>query len=220
MATLSLDQEVIASHKDSGSKSLTSLDKPDTVILAMRKLREAIVATSRRDIFAKSVYFFIIRITILLGHSESYHPALQYLVHHIHPITPLGDDEREEFIGYLILDLACRQNDLAVAFHLRQLYDQRSKSIDNVLSALVHGNWSLFWEAKDAASAYQRRLMSWTDARMTEHALNCLGKSYMSVHEAYLKQCIGLSWEELCERKKLTWERDGEKIVIRQMKKR
>ncbi|KAL8962060.1 MAG: hypothetical protein Q9183_005209 [Haloplaca sp. 2 TL-2023] len=186
----------------------------------MRKLREAIVASSRLDAFAKSVYFFIIRETLVLGHSESYHPALQYLIHRIHPITPLAKDEREEFIGYLILDLACRQNDLAMAFHLRELYHHRSNNIDSVLSALIHGNWSLFWKAKDAASAYQRRLMSWADGRMTDYALGCLGKSYISVHEAYLRQCAGLSWEELSELKKTTWERDGEKIVIRQMKKR
>ncbi|KAL8684153.1 MAG: hypothetical protein Q9218_008398, partial [Villophora microphyllina] len=142
--------------------------------MAMRKLREAIVASRRHDLFAKSVYFFIIRTTVMLGHSESYHPALLYLFRCIYPCSILGKEEIVEFAGYLLLDLACRQNDLATAFRVRNMYNYRVQTVDKVLSALLHNNWVQFWDARTMASAYERRLISWADDTMANHAIRCL----------------------------------------------
>ncbi|KAI4199153.1 MAG: hypothetical protein LQ350_004783 [Teloschistes chrysophthalmus] len=204
------------------SSSVPTSAETAILIVAMRKLREAIVASRRHDMFAKAVYFFIIRTTIMLGHPESYHPALLYLFRRIHPFNFPSNEEKMEFVGYLVLDLACRQNDLASAFHIRCLYNHRSRSIDTVLSALVHGNWLQYWDARTTASAYERRLMEWTDERMATYAMQCLGKSYLSIKKTFLERCTGLEWKTLKDTRKIPWalDGDGETVIIKQIKKK
>ncbi|KAL8923869.1 MAG: hypothetical protein Q9172_002922 [Xanthocarpia lactea] len=185
----------------------------------MRKLREAIVASSRLDEFAKTVYVFIIRTTIILRHPESYHPALLHLFRRIHSAKPLNKEEASEFIGYYILDLACRQHDFVTAFHVRDKYDYRSTSIDMVLMALMHGNWVLFQKAKGAGNALEKCLMEWANGRITDHAVRCLGKSYLTVTKSYVEQSTGMEWEELKESRKMSWACDGQTIIMKQVKK-
>ncbi|KAL8806370.1 MAG: hypothetical protein Q9182_001400 [Xanthomendoza sp. 2 TL-2023] len=190
--------------------------------MAMRKLREAIVASSRVDDFAKEVYIFIIRTTILLGHPESYHPALLHLLRRIHSMMPLSSEETREFVGYYILDLTCRQQDLMAAFSVRKMYNCRNRKIDMILTALVHGDWFLFQKVKRSAdgSVQEKRLMEWANGKMTDYAVQCLGKSYLSVNKAYVEQCTGTEWEKLKAQKKVPWALEGETVMIRQMKKR
>ncbi|KAL8721180.1 MAG: hypothetical protein Q9181_007762, partial [Wetmoreana brouardii] len=171
------------------AQSISTATGLSMIIIAMRKLREAIVASSRVDEFAQTVYLFIIRTTIALGHPESYHPALLYLFRCIHPVVPMSKHEESVFVGYIILDTACRQNELATAFRLRRLYEYRNRKIDAVLMALVHKNWTLFWRAKTAGDVYETRLIEWADERMTDCAVRCLGKSYLSVNKAYIERC-------------------------------
>lgn len=185
----------------------------------MRKLREAIVASSRVDDFAKTIYVFIVRTTILLGHPESYHPALLHLIRRIHSTGLLSKEEETEFIGYYILDLACRQHDLANAFGVRNTYDHRSGRVDMALMALVHGNWVLFEKAKVAGNTYEKRLMEWAGGRMTDRVVQCLGKTYLSVSKAYVEQCTGMKWESLKDSRKLLWTCEGQTVVIKQTKK-
>ena len=112
------------------------------IMFAMRKIREAIVATSRTDAFALRAYLFIIRATILVKSMEAYHPALHHLLHNIHPVSHLSAPEQHEFVGYSILDAACRQKDIALAYELRNKYHHRNARVDMVLHALVHENCS------------------------------------------------------------------------------
>ncbi|KAL8768635.1 MAG: hypothetical protein Q9209_005194 [Squamulea sp. 1 TL-2023] len=188
--------------------------------MAMRKLREAIVASSRMDDFAKMVYCFIIRTTILLAHPESYYPALLHLIRRMQSARLLNNDEVKEYTGYYTLDLACRQHDLVTAFHVRNMSDHRSGKIDAVLMALVHGNWVLFNKAKGAGDPYEQRLMEWASERMTDNALQCLGKSYVSVGKEYVERCTGMRWDRLKEEKKVPWQCGGQTIMIKQTMKK
>src|SRR5439155_7885722 len=81
----------------------TSEQELSTTLLAMRKLREGIVASQRIDDFAVRAYVYCIRVAILVKHMESYHPALRHLLRNIHPVHPLSGLELQEFVGYLIL---------------------------------------------------------------------------------------------------------------------
>ena len=56
------------------------------VLSALRKLREGIVASKRKDAFAVQAYLFCIRVSVLVKHSESYHPAILHLLHHASPV--------------------------------------------------------------------------------------------------------------------------------------
>lgn len=196
---------------DSNSNGMT------TILMAMRKLREAIVASARRDTFALKVYIFIVRSTILMGHMESYHPALLHLLHTIHPVVPLAESEYHEFLGYYILDLACRQNDLAAAYHVKCCYIYKDARIEAILRALVHGNWYIFWILEGRVEAHQRRLMQWAEEGMRVHTLNCLGKSYLSVDKIYLENAARHPWEELREKHDLKWQLNEDIITIRKI---
>lgn len=189
-----------------------------TILMAMRKLREGLVASARTDPFAQRAYVFIIRAAILTRHMESYHPALLHLLRRIHEAAPLAASEHHEFVSYYILDVACRQGDLAAAYAARNLYQYRDRRVEQVLTALAHDNWYSFWSIGTRVDGYQKRLMEWADDRMRTHALKCLGKSYLSVEKAYVESAADREWDALRERNKVGWELDGDKVIIRKVK--
>lgn len=197
---------------NSGSKELS------TILMAMRKIREAVVSSARKDAFALQAYVFIIRATILAKHMESYHPALLHLLHTIHPVTHLTTVEYSEFVGYYILDLACRQNDLAAAYRVKSHYRYNDDQVEAVVKALVHGDWFTFWNVHCSVTSLQKCLMEWTEDEVRSRALGCLGKSYLSVDKKYLEEATHWRWEELVEKKNIGWQLEGDVVIIRRVK--
>lgn len=202
----------VSNESNSESKELS------TILMAMRKIREAIVSSARKDTFALQAYVFIIRATILAKHMESYHPALLHLLHTIHPVTPLTTVEYNEFVGYYILDLACRQNDLAAAYHVKSRYKNKDDQVEAVVKALVHGDWCTFWNIESLVTSHQKSLMEWTEHEIRLRALGCLGKGYLSVDKKYLEKAIHWRWEELVEKKNIGWQLEGDVVIIRRIK--
>jgi len=192
--------------------------KLSVIFTAMRKLREGIVAAARADAFSLRAYLFIIRLTILVRHMESYHPALLHLLSKIHPKTPLTKSELHESVGYCILNLACRQNDLAGAFRLKHLYSYSDFNIEVILRALVHGNWFVFRKVQDRLDIYQRRLVESAGAEMGRHAIECLGRSYLTVDKAYVESTMGRSWEQLETENSVAWSLEGNLVNIKRLR--
>jgi hypothetical protein len=198
--------------------SLDSNSDLPTIILAMRKLREAILGSRRVDAFAQRAYMFIIHACILTRSWESYQPALQYLLRSIHPVTPLSLPEVQEFSAYLILDLACRQGDFQDAFVARAQWKNRDRKVGAVLRALVQDDWVRFWRAKRAVDGYQRAIMEFAVERVRMHALKCLGRSYMTVERRFVESSGDASWEDLVKGG-VGWELgEGDRVVIRRPK--
>ena len=189
------------------------------VLQAMRKIREGLVASARVDNFARHVYAFIIRATILTKHMESYHPALLHLLYRIHPMNALPTSELHEFLGFYILDLACRQVDLGTAFGVRYRYKYSDLKVDMLLKALVHGNWWVFRNIGEELNHYQKRLLEWANDRMRKHAIDCLSKSYLKADIAFVEQVMHRTWEEL-KKENVGWEKDGEIVMIRQIQRK
>jgi hypothetical protein len=189
-----------------------------TILAALRKLREAITATSRRDHFAQRAYIFNIHAAILCRDWESYSPALFSLLNVIHPKTPLQPSELREYVGYLILDLACRQGDLASAYTAKLKYRYTDRRVELVLKALVNDNWVVFWKMKKAVDGYQRRVMEYAEKDLRLHTLKCLGRTYMSAELSYVERCTDRQWLDLVK-DGVGWELvDGSKVVIRKLK--
>lgn len=203
------------SIQDQESKTVSH--ELSTILMAMRKLREAIVASVRRDAFAREVYAFIIRTTILLRHVESYQPALLYLLSRIHPVVPLSSSAFHELLGYYILDSACRQNDLNSAYDVKYRCKYRDVRIEAVLKALAHGNWPMFWFIQNSADVHQKVLMEWAEDRMRKHALNCIGKAYLVIDKTSLEGAIRKPWSEVKVQGALGWQLNGENITIRKI---
>lgn len=187
--------------------------------MAMRKVREAIIASARKDSFTLRAYTFMIRATILMRHMESYHPALLHLLRGIHPVISLTTSEHHEFVGYYILDVSCRQNDLATAYKLVCRYNYNNVRVEAVLRALVHGNWFAFWKAKSLMSDHQQRLLEYGEEGMRQRGLDCLGKSYLSVDREFLERSTQRRWEELKAKNNMAWQLEADIVTIRQIKR-
>ncbi|OBT69437.1 hypothetical protein VE03_01106 [Pseudogymnoascus sp. 23342-1-I1] len=179
------------------SKDLSALT------MSMRKLREGIVASKRIDEFSTQAYIFCIRLSILIKHMESYHPALLHLLHRMHTVRPLSRLDLQEFAGYLVLDLACRQQDLAQAHVVRIRYGVKDTKILAVLDALAHDNYYVFWQVKRSVDGHKAKLMEYAEEAIRLHALKCLGRSYFTVPLKFLEQVTGSTWDALVKENRL-----------------
>lgn len=191
-----------------------------TVLMALRKLREGLVASKRVDDFATQAYLFNIRTSILVKHAESYHPAILYLLHTIHPLNSLTTFELREVTGYLVLDAACRRNDLAEAFLLRHRFKLRDPKIDAILRALVRDDFLGFIRIRRSVDGHKAKFLEFYDEIMRRHTLKCFGRAYLSVDTEYLERATGFTFTQLVEKEGVGWHSDGSKVVIRSMKGR
>ncbi|THZ83413.1 hypothetical protein D6C84_04973 [Aureobasidium pullulans] len=208
-----------AQHHTTTTSHQPQAQEMSTILMAMRKLREALVASHRVDAFAQRVYTFQIRASILCKHLETYHPALQYLLYKIHPRTPLSRPELQEFASYLVLDMVCRQGDFVDAYRLKRCFGIRDGKVDRVVKALVHDDWVVFWRMRRAVDGYQRCLMSWAEEGVRLHALKCLGRGYMMVDKGFVERSADRGWDELVERDKVGWVlREDGVVVVRKPK--
>ena len=185
----------------------------------MRKLREAIVATARTDEFALNVYSFIIQETILIGHYESYHPALLHLLRILLPAANRSREEVSKYVGYYILDLACRQSELERALSIMHTFAHIDRNVGEVLKALVRGDWVIFWRASQRMTRHQRELVQMADVNVRKHILSCFGSTYLSLDRAYLENAVKQSWPEI-QRQQPTWQLEEETVVIRKIRKK
>ncbi|KAF6798199.1 hypothetical protein CSOJ01_12753 [Colletotrichum sojae] len=188
------------------------------VMAALRKLREGIVASKRIDEFSIQAYLFNIRLSVLVKHPESYHPAILHVLRRIHPARNLTSVELHEVVGYLVLDAACRRADLAEAYAIRRRYGLRDGKVDAVLAALAHDNFVAFRRAKGSVDGHRAKLLEFAEADVRTHALKCFGRTYLSVDLEWLEKCAGESWEALTRDHGVGWELEGQKVVIRKVR--
>lgn len=205
---------MIAGFESTSERDISAL------MMAMRKLREGIVASKRVDDFSIQAYIFCIRLSIQVKHMESYHPAILHLLKKMHAIQQLTNIELQEFVGYLVLDLACRQNDLAGAYAVRHQYRLRDSKIDATLQALAHDNYFLFWRVKRSVDGLKARLLEFAEDTITKQALKCMGRSYLSIDQKSLEEYTNTSWPLLKRDFAVGWQLEGTKVVIRKPKGR
>ncbi|KAM0252987.1 hypothetical protein ACHAP5_000850 [Fusarium lateritium] len=219
--------KVLRSIIPSGGPStsmLAAIEDPDNtkplqeVLMALRKLREGLVATKRADLFSIQAYIFSIRLSILAKHPESYHPAILHLLRFMAVWTPMEHSEIEEIAGYFMLDAACRRRDLTEAYFIRQDFNIRNKKLNNILKALAHDNYVSWQASKKQANRHCLKLMEWAEDDMRLHTLKCFGRSYLNVDLPYLEFATDRKWDKLKEKDSVGWELDDEKVTIRRVR--
>ncbi|TDZ22022.1 hypothetical protein Cob_v004792 [Colletotrichum orbiculare MAFF 240422] len=188
------------------------------VMMALRKLREGIVASKRTDDFAIQAYLFNIRLSVLVKHPESYHPAILHVLRTIHPAQNLTSVELQEVLGYLVLDAACRRGDLAEAYAIRHRYALRDAKVDAVLAALAHDNYVAFRRAQRSVDGHRAKLLDFAEREMRTHVLKCFGRTYLAVDRDWLEKCSGENWQTLTKDHGVGWELDGARVVIRKVR--
>jgi hypothetical protein len=190
------------------------------ILMAMRKLRESIVATRRRDVFAQRCYIFIIRVAILVSAWESYLPALTYLLHEIHPVTPLDTSELNELVIFQILDYSCRLGDFHTAYSVKVAYGINNRKLQTILHSLARDDWMSFWRVRKKVDGYQRAIMGFADNEMRLRALKCIGKTYFSAEKSFVEAMADRQWDQLVSGG-LGWElQDSGTVIIRRAKAR
>ena len=192
-------------------------DMPN-ILLAMRRLREGLNGSRRADAFAQRAYKFMIQAAILSKSWEHYQPALLYLLYTIHTCTPLSPTELQDYGGYLVLDLACRQYELGEAIRMKKALGVKERRVCAVLRALVEDDWVRFWRLRRSVDGYQRAVMEFGVERMRLHALKCLGRGYLSVDRGFVERSADGRWEDLVKGG-VGWElqEDG-RVMIRRPK--
>lgn len=118
----------------------------------------------------------------------------------------------------MILDLACRQHDLAQAYEVRNRYTVKDAKIDGVLKSLTHDDYWLFWKVKGSVDGYKVKLMEWAEEGVRKQALKCLGRAYFGMEMGSLETYAGEKWDVLVREYGVGWIREGEKVVIRKPK--
>ena len=190
---------------------------------AMRKLREAIVATRRiDDEFACRAYVFMIRATILLQYHEAYHPALIYLLRSSQTQTSpfIQGDLLRQLVEYQVLDLACRQRDLPSAYQLSLQHGLRKSKTFILLKAMARGDWVLHRKTTDTLDRFQRCMVQVSSDVVLQHALSCIGKTYLQIEEQYLQKWFRRSLNELPAEQKVNWSSNADMVIIRQIKRK
>ena len=126
---------------------------------------------------------------------------------------------------YLILDLACRQGELASAYGLRSTGKLRnnfqSRDVDEVLDAVITRNWVKFWRVRRRVDGYVRALMHWAVDDIRRDVLKALGRAYMTSDLRWVLHSASggeMSWEELVKKENVGWVRDDDKVIIRKPK--
>ncbi|KAK3389505.1 hypothetical protein B0H63DRAFT_390589 [Podospora didyma] len=190
------------------------------ILGALRKLREGIVASKRKDDFAAQVYLFAIRLGILSSSPETYHPALLYLLRFIHPARNLTSIELQEIVGYLVLDAACRRGELAEAYALRNRHRLKDAKVDGVLRALAQDNWALWLKVKRVMDGHRVKLMEFAEPQLKGHILKAFGRSYLSVSLDFLETQTFSTWSQLLDQFGVGWELSDGRVVIRKIQSR
>lgn len=183
------------------------------ILMAMRKLRESIVATRRHDVFAQRCYLFIIRVAILVSSWESYLPALTYLLHEIHPVTPLDTSELNELVIFQILDHACRLGDFHSAYLVKIGYGITDRKVQVILNSLVRDDWMSFWKIGKKVDGYQRSILAFAENDLRLRALKCLGKSYFSAEKGFIEAMTDRPWDRLVA-DGVGWELGENNVVV------
>ncbi|VUC22470.1 unnamed protein product [Clonostachys rosea] len=208
------------------SPSLSLLQSPantkglSDVMMALRKLREGIVASKRVDDFAVQAYLFCVRLSVLVKHPESYHPAILYLLSTLHPQQPLTSVELREVVAYLVLDAACRRGQMSEAYSIRREYRLQDAKVDAVLDALAHDNYVRFRKLKQSVDGHRARIMDWAEREMRMQTLKALGRAYLSIDLGFLESVTGSKWDDLKNNDGVGWELDGNKVVIKKVRAR
>lgn len=196
----------------------------------VRKLREALTASKRSDIFAAQVYLFAIRAGILLDSCENYHPALQHLLRSTGLKRRLRSRDYDECLSYEVMDMSGRRQQLEPALSLCNslLYKAtgaRFKDVSkarDVVTAYVRGSWVAFREARNTATALQRILIRPLEQRLQSHAAMCLTKTYFSIEAAFVPKFFDTTAQSFFDAhaSKRGWTMDDTSIQLRKMKAR
>ncbi|KAK9468233.1 hypothetical protein V1512DRAFT_259034 [Lipomyces arxii] len=187
------------------------------VILGLRKLREALLATRDRSEFAKEVLLFTVRVTTLLGHYESYIPAMKRLLEE--DVVELTSAERYEIGGLYVLHLAHFNNDLTAAYDAMLRHDL----LDDLALRQVLRAWDdcdyVLWRRRfiTEPDPGRHRMMAFGDTAIAVGSLKRIGRAYFFMQKTELETLTGWPWQDCVDQLECGWRlEDSGRVVMRE----
>ncbi|KAG5364486.1 putative membrane protein [Yarrowia sp. E02] len=206
--------------KRAGDKDRSKKPAIDSIIMSLRKLREAMIAQQPSD-FMKVVFLFSVRVTSTMGHYASYVPSVLKLLE-IHEELPLTNAEIQEVCGVYALYLAIVAGNVSGGYEILDRNGWKDSRLQAVLRA---------WETKDSVSwarlyatetdLGRSKMMQSGDSHMAMECLKRVGKSYFFIQTAELEKMIGWKWPAIQKDLGCGWrqEVDG-RIIIRERRQK
>ncbi|ODQ79596.1 hypothetical protein BABINDRAFT_161978 [Babjeviella inositovora NRRL Y-12698] len=181
----------------------------DWVLMSLRKLREALIHLETLDSFSVGVFLFSVRVSINVGHYQTYVPSINFLMKRYQDDrSVLTEMEFYEVTKYLILHYVHSTHDFMAALNV---YTQHSKK-DNLLRRDValrrimdsyftddYDSWFRGLASESDVNNY--RLMRMGFDRMLTHFVLVVTKAYFTIPMAELVKMLHdtIAWRALME---------------------
>ncbi|KAK9462118.1 uncharacterized protein V1516DRAFT_673795 [Lipomyces oligophaga] len=191
----------------------------DQILVGLRKLRETVLASGPPTSFSKIVFLFSARVTVLLGHYQSYLPSLKTLLDVIDPVVPLTTAERYEIAGLYVLHLTHFANDPAAAFDALYRYNiQDDLPLRQIIISWTDKDYVL-WRTRYKAESdnARRKLMDHGARNMAIACMKTIGSAYFFMSKTELEGLVGYCWDQ-CLDLGCRWRLENDRVVIRQRK--
>lgn len=205
------------------SPSKIELSSITSILSSLRKLREALLQHTPDD-FTKRVYLFLIRLSALTNHYQTYLPCITYLLRE-RPIPILSKSEHIECSSLLVLHTCHFNNNHAGALTYFYKYlqtdghDETNTDTLRIVLARVHGDYYTWTKLYNAQSDHARAaLMRMGLPSVLAGVVELISKSYFSLDLAHLEKHIlpqGVDFKQLQATRKTTWTCAESTVIVR-----
>lgn len=193
----------------------------DSILLSLRKLREAMINTTPNK-FMVTVYLFSIRISALIGHYQTYIPSINHLLDP--SVVPLLDkSEIQELVVLLILHLVHFNNQCTKALEIYFEYFDASlhqhQDLLRIIKSWVVKDYYTWTRIYNSETDHTKlAIMRYGIQPMVQNIIAAIEKSYFNLDMHYLNNSVlpnGIDFKVLVDKYQVTWELDGSNVVIK-----
>lgn len=194
----------------------------DSILLSLRKLREALINIPIDD-FTIKVFLLSIRIAANVGHYQTYVPAINFLLAHK---NHLETQEHHEIATLLVLHIVHFNNDYhkATSLYFKHFTNNgRTKLLTIIQSWFLNDyyNWVKLYNSE--VDNARSRIMSFGVKSIISTIITTLELAYFNIDCNYLNQKIlpnGVDLTILQESYGVKWVVKDNNVVIRERRKR
>lgn len=191
----------------------------NSILNSLRKLREAMLF-GKANAFTKKVYLFSIRVSVNIGHYQTYIPSITFLLHPSN-LHLLSNAEKQEISTLLVLHIAHfnKENSKALQLYFRYIDLDNIKTLQ-VLKCWVEDdyyNWLKYYN--NETNNGKASIMKFGLKHMVTHMINTVSKSYYTLDLKHFENNYlpnGYTYNQLTEDYDTKWKVNGDSIAIRE----
>lgn len=206
--------------KPKGASSSPKSPTIDSILVSLRKLREALLHLLPDD-FSRRVFLFSVRVSAPVGHYQTYVPSIHYLLRRGSGISAL---ERREMALLLVLHVSHVNGDNSHAFRVFYRYLDRTADMKTlvILESWIHGEYSVWVRMYNAeADPATAAIMAVGVRKVVTHMAACITRAYFNVLVIALEEWLprGVTIAMVQEEYGQKWRVEGDNVVVRERRK-